>query len=437
MFVYIMNINFLDLDKISRIKSNNPIIDDIQIDYSKNQVKIFPYDMILTKLFLDPYRELDINYSKPLANPSTNFVLNVSTNHSLYQYTNEGINLGNNQIYFPLFYISSLYKENDQYKEYDQEKFINDLNNIKNNEEELIRANRNKLYPKLYYIGNLLAKNGNVYRFSITEKYDMTLEEYLDKQFDNNNNLDINMTAELDRNMSIGLTHLLNTLVHEMHIIYYNINLDNCFVKIFNDYDIILKLGNLKPEEKLYITNNTPNYTNIKEATQFFYLIIFAFFLYTKYNKNFLYKIIEGTIHDNYEKIESWKDIYCDQDYHYGQTIVNHISPSEHNDYLAQTDYNERRKIINSVFDKLIPMVQKYGKLSVRQNKSKSSSFGELMNMLELAGYEGGPDDDPRGDDNFDEEGSDNSRGERTFFNNTGGKRKHFKKKYSRKRIKH
>ena len=35
MFVYIMNINFLDLDKISRIKSNNPIIDDIQIDYSK------------------------------------------------------------------------------------------------------------------------------------------------------------------------------------------------------------------------------------------------------------------------------------------------------------------------------------------------------------------------------------------------------------------
>lgn len=436
MFVYIMNINFLDLDTISRINSNNPIIDDIQIDYSKNEVKIFPYDMILTKLFLDPYREVDIDYSKPLANPYTDFVLNVSTDHSLYQYRNKGINLGNNQIYFPLFYNSSLYKENDQ-------EFMNDLNNIKNDEEELIRANINKLYPKLYYIGNLLAKNGNVYRFSITEKYDMTLEEYLDKQLDINMNseLDRNMSEELHINMSIGLTHLLNTLVHEMRIIYYNINLDNCFVKILDNNDIILKLGNLKPEEKLYITNNTPNYINIKEATKFFYLIMFAFFLYTKYNKNFLYKIIEGTIHDNYEKIESWKDIYCDQNYHYGQTIINYISPTEYDNYLAQTDYNGRRKIINSVFDKLMLKVQSYGKLSVKEVKSKSSSFGDIIDNLELSdedtnkdqrddGYDGGS-------ENVLDEETDNSREERTFVNNTGGKRKHFKKKYSRKRIKH
>ena len=416
MFVYIMNINFLDLDTISRIDSNNPIIDDIQIDYSNNEVKIFPYDMILTKLFLDPYRELDIDYSKPLANLYTDFVLNVSTNHSLYQYTNEGINLDNNQIYFPLFYNSSLYKENDQ-------EFMNHLNNIKKNEEELISANENKLYPELYYIGNLLEKNGRVYRFSIMKKYDMNLQEYLDNNSYENNEL-------LDEKMSLDLTNLLNNLVNKVHVIYYDINLDNCFVKILDNNEIILKLGNLKPEEKIYITD-IPDIRDIDidGATKFFYLIMFAFFLYTKYNKNFLYKIIREY---DYSNIESWKDIYCDQNYRYGQTIINHISRTEYNDYLAQTDYNGRRTIINRVFDKLMLMVKSYGKLSVKEVKSKSSSFGNIIDNLELSDED--PNKDQRNDGGYDG-GSEYSK--MTFDKNEGGKRKHFKKKYSRKRIKH
>ena len=59
-------------------------------------------------------------------------------------------------------------------------------------------ANKNRLYPELYYIGNLLAKNGNVYRFSIMEKYDMTLKEYIE-------------SYDPVNDMTVDLTHLLNT----------------------------------------------------------------------------------------------------------------------------------------------------------------------------------------------------------------------------------
>ena len=399
MFVYIMNINFLNFNQISRIDSDAPIIDDIQIIQPNNPneyyIKVFPYDIILTNLYLDPYIQPDIDYSKPLANPNTkrNFVLNVSTNHSLYKYKNDGVNLDDNKIYFPRFYISSLYKENDQYKENDEEKFINDLNTINNNEKELILANKNRLYPELYYIGNLLAKNGNVYRFSIMEKYDMTLKEYIES-YDPLND------------MTVDLTHLLNTLVDKMNILYYDINLDNCFVKILDD-EIILKLGNLKPEKKLYIPNNE----NIKGATRFFYLIIFAYFLY-KNNKNFLYKIIKSKYGEYDSKIELWKDIYCDPNYYYGKTIINIFYNSQEQNYnFDQSNYDGRRIIINDAFDKLFPMVTSYGAISALSgSKARSDSFGSLLVNLEMAQYD---------------------------ISRKGGKRKHFKKKYSRKRIKH
>ena len=66
---------------------------------------------------------------------------------------------------------------------------------------------------------------------------------------------------------------------------------------------------------------------------------------------------------------------------------------------------------INDVFDMLLESVRKFGTLSaLSETKARSDSFGSLIAELEIKEL-GMP---PR----------------------KGGKRKHFKKKYSRKRIK-
>lgn len=198
---------------------------------------------------------------------------------------------------FILRISNQIFKTNDNDDSDEKNKTDNDIYINKDykykDEENLIKAVKKNLSPRVYYLGNILI-NTNIHRYAIIESYDTTLKTFIGKKLylqilnsDNNYN---NVEEILD-DILYQIFCIIETLFNSNYI-FYDIKPNNIVINFSKDQKINLKFIDWDSDfciEEEWLLENDKNIKIIK----FISLLIISFYSLVYLNNNIFYKYLE------------------------------------------------------------------------------------------------------------------------------------------------
>ena len=152
----------------------------------------------------------------------------------------------------------------------------------------LNKADKKKLSPRVYYLGNIQISS-NIHRYCIIESYDTTLKDFIKKKL----YLEIIKNDDEFEIFDEIIFKILNIIksITELNIVYYDIKPDNIVINFKKDNKMEIKFIDWDSDycvEEEWLKDNEKN----KDIVEFISILIISFYLKQYIRNNVFYKHI-------------------------------------------------------------------------------------------------------------------------------------------------